>query len=111
MWGENDALCRVGGIGPGLFDFGKWRKARVDVERSVCDFLGECGQFGEDFAGTDGALSAADDLKASGAERAAEIIAVSPATEPISIQMSGLPRSARPVTTATIVEVVSWPQR
>ena len=56
-------------VGPGFFDFGEWRGPRVDVEGSVRDLLGEGGQFGEDFAGADGALSAADDLKASGAER------------------------------------------
>jgi len=59
----------MGGVGPGLSDVGEWRGPRVDVEASVRDLLGECGQFGEDFAGADRALSAADDLEASGAKR------------------------------------------
>ncbi len=66
LWGENDALCRVGRVGPGLFDFGEWRGPRVDVEGPVGNLLDERGKFGEDFAGADGALSTADDLEASG---------------------------------------------
>ena len=69
LWRENDALSRMDGVRPGFFDFGEWRGPCVDLEGSVRDLLGECGQFGENFTGADRALPAADDLKASGAER------------------------------------------
>jgi hypothetical protein len=65
LWDEDEALWHVGSVGPGLSDFGEWRGSRVDAEGSVGDLLGECGQLGEDFAGADGALPAADDLEAS----------------------------------------------
>jgi DNA-binding MarR family transcriptional regulator len=50
-----------------LFDVGQWRGPGVDVEGAVGDLLGQCGQFGEDFAGGDGTLPAADDLEVGGA--------------------------------------------
>jgi hypothetical protein len=40
LGGEDDAVCRVGGVGPGLFDVGQWHRPRVDVEDSVSDLLG-----------------------------------------------------------------------
>jgi hypothetical protein len=67
--GENDALCRMGGAGPGLFNVGQWYGPGVDVEGAVGDLLGQCGQFGEDFASGDGALPAAYDREVGGAER------------------------------------------
>ena len=58
-----------GGVGPGLLDLGERRGPRVDHEASRGDLLGEGGQFGEDLPGADGALPAAHDLEAGGAER------------------------------------------
>jgi hypothetical protein len=43
----------MGGAVPGLFNVGQWYGPGVDVEASVGDLLGQCGQFGEDFASGD----------------------------------------------------------
>src|ERR1035438_7106686 len=63
---EDDALVRGG---PGLLDVGQRDRMRVDVEGPVGDLLREGGQLGEDLAGADGTLAAADDLGACRAQR------------------------------------------
>src|ERR1035438_2300871 len=62
--GAGDDDDAPGRGGPGLLNVGERDRMRVDGEGPVGDLLGEGGQLGEDLAGADGALAAADDLEA-----------------------------------------------
>src|SRR5580698_7648082 len=104
---EDDAL--LSGGGPRLLDIGEWHGAGVHIERARGDLLGQGGKFGEVLARANRALAAADDVQARGA--AEGIAAVAPATAPIWIQVSGLPRSARLVRMAVIAATAGSPHR
>ena len=92
-------------------DVGQRHGARVDLEGTAGDGGGQAGSSATmSRVGTDpcplpticrrAARSAADG-----------IAAVGPATEPISIQVSGCARSARAVTTAAMASAVGGPHR
>ncbi|HEV7581904.1 MAG TPA: hypothetical protein VGO77_16100 [Mycobacterium sp.] len=56
------------GVVPRGFDVGERHGAGNEFETSTADFGGDGGQFGQDVAGRDRALPAADDLQADGTQ-------------------------------------------
>src|SRR5690242_7067750 len=79
--------------------------AGVDANGADRDLLGQDVQFGEVLAGAYRALATADELEAGRAEGGRGDLGGAPATEPISIQVSGRPRSERLVMIATMASV------
>ena len=110
LWRQHDPR-RVAGVLPHRRDIAQRHRAGVDAQSPIADRLGDRGQIGQDVAGRHRTLPLPTICSGSARNAADGISAVAPATEPISIQVSGRALSRRCVAIVVIASAVTWPHR